>query len=196
MIAYNFPKIDFYVRKILHSISIVNPKTKTNFLFPQRIAEGNDGSVYVTDLGNSRVQVFDGSGNFIKTWGINGSGAGEFNSPQGIAVSENFVFVSDNKLKKIQKFDLDGNFVLQWGVTGKSDGEFKSPRGLFIDNDNLFVADTGNSRIQKFTFDGEYVSAFGSKGVDDSRFLSPVDIVVDSSGNIYVADDFHNTTIQ
>ena len=138
-----------------------------NFLFPQRIAEGNDGSVYVTDLGNSRVQVFDGSGNFIKTWGINGSGAGEFNSPQGIAVSENFVFVSDNKLNKIQKFDLDGNFVLQWGVTGKSDGEFKSPRGLFIDNDNLFVADTGNSRIQKFTFDGEYVSGFGSKGVDD-----------------------------
>ena len=29
-------------------------------------------------------------------WGINGSGAGEFNSPQGIAITEDFVFVSDN----------------------------------------------------------------------------------------------------
>ena len=160
-----------------------------NFLFPQRIAEGNDGSVYVTDLGNSRIQVFDDSGNFTKAWGINGSDPGEFNSPQGIAVSENFVFVSDNKLNKIQKFDLDGNFVLQWGTTGKSNGEFKSPRGLFIDNDSLFVADTGNNRVQKFTFDGEYVSGFGKKGIDDSSFRSPVDLAVDSTGNIFVADD-------
>ena len=112
-------------------------KAPGDFLFPQRIAEGSDGSIYVTDLGNSRIQVFDSSGNFIKTWGINGSGAGEFNSPQGIAVSENFVFVSDNKLNKIQKFDLDGNFVSQWGVTGKSNGEFSSPRGLYIDNESL-----------------------------------------------------------
>ena len=26
-----------------------------NFLFPQRLAEDNDGRVYVTDLGNSRI---------------------------------------------------------------------------------------------------------------------------------------------
>ena len=157
--------------------------------FRERFGDGYVGSVYVTDLGNSSILVFDDSGNFTKAWGINGSDPGEFNSPQGIAVSENFVFVSDNKLNKIQKFDLDGNFVLQWGTTGKSNGEFKSPRGLFIDNDSLFVADTGNNRVQKFTFDGEYVSGFGKQGIDDSSFRSPVDLAVDSTGNIFVADD-------
>ena len=160
----------------------------SNFLFPQRIAEGNDGSIYVTDLGNSRIQIFDSSGNFINTWGMNGSGAGEFNSPQGIAVSENFVFVSDNKLNKIQKFDLDGNFVSQWGEPGKYNGQFNSPSGLFISDEVLFVVDSGNNRVQKFTLEGEYISEFGKKGISDSKFLNPIDIAIDETGNIFVAD--------
>ena len=160
----------------------------SNFLFPQRIAEDNDGSIYVTDLGNSRIQIFDSSGNFINTWGMNGSGAGEFNSPQGIAVSENFVFVSDNKLNKIQKFDLDGNFVSQWGEPGKYNTQFNSPSGLFISDEILFVVDSGNNRIQKFTLDGEYISEFGKKGISDSEFLNPIDIAIDKTGNIFVAD--------
>ena len=100
---------------------------------------------------------------------MNGSGAGEFNSPQGIAVSENFVFVSDNKLNKIQKFDLDGNFVSQWGEPGKYNTQFNSPSGLFISDEILFVVDSGNNRIQKFTLDGEYISEFGKKGISDSE---------------------------
>ena len=128
-----------------------------NFLFPQQISEDNQGNLYVTDLGNSRIQIFDSSGNFINTWGVNGSGAGEFNSPQGIAVTENFVFVSDNILNKIQKFDLDGNFVTEWGIAGNADGEFNSPQGLGINNEILYVVDTGNDRIQKFTLNGVYI---------------------------------------
>ena len=159
-----------------------------NFLFPQRISEDNQGNLYITDLGNSRIQTFDSSGNFINTWGINGSGAGEFNSPQGIAITEDFVFVSDNILHKIQKFDLEGNFITQWGIFGKDDGQFNSPEGLGINNEILYVADTGNNRIQKFTLDGEYISHFGKNGYNDSDLRKPVDLAFDSSGNIYVAD--------
>ena len=159
-----------------------------NFLFPQQISEDNQGNLYVTDLGNSRIQIFDSSGNFINTWGVNGSGAGEFNSPQGIAVTENFVFVSDNILNKIQKFDLDGNFVTEWGIAGNADGEFNSPQGLGINNEILYVVDTGNDRIQKFTLNGVYISEFGKSGFTDSDLRKPVDIAFDSIGNTYVAD--------
>jgi len=76
------------------------------FFNPQNIATDSEGNVYVTDLGNRRVQQFDNDGTFLKAWGSSGSGAGQFNSISGIAVDENSVYVVDNQLSKIQKFDV------------------------------------------------------------------------------------------
>ena len=74
------------------------------------------GNVYVTDLGNMRVQKFNNDGIFLNAWGSQGSGAGQFKSPIGIAIGENStVYVVDSQLNKVQKFDSDGNFAFQWG---------------------------------------------------------------------------------
>ena len=43
-----------------------------------------DGVLYVTDIGNSRVQKFDSDGNFQGEWGTFGIENGEFNRPAGI----------------------------------------------------------------------------------------------------------------
>jgi DNA-binding beta-propeller fold protein YncE len=43
-------------------------------------------NVYVTDLGNNRVQRFTNNGIFVSTWGMIGSEAGQFNNPGRIAV--------------------------------------------------------------------------------------------------------------
>ena len=47
----------------------------------------------VTDLGNARVQVFNLDGSFVRQWGSRGGGAGQFDDPWGVAVSEGKVFV-------------------------------------------------------------------------------------------------------
>ena len=78
------------------------------FLSPQHLAFDSENNVYVTDLGNSRVQKFDSTGNFLTEWGTRGTNSGEFGHPTGIAVSDEFVFVVDNKNHDIQKFTLDG----------------------------------------------------------------------------------------
>ena len=67
------------------------------FLSPQHLAFDSENNIYVTDLGNSRVQKFDSAGNFLAEWGNRGSNDGEFGYPTGIAVSNEFVFVVDNK---------------------------------------------------------------------------------------------------
>ena len=64
------------------------------FLSPQHLAFDSENNVYVTDLGNSRVQKFDSTGNFLIEWGNRGSSDGEFGHPTGIAVSDEFVFVA------------------------------------------------------------------------------------------------------
>ena len=77
------------------------------FLNPQHIAIDSQDNVYVTDLGNARVQKFDSNGNFIAEWGSQGKNPGEFGHPSGIAISDEFVFVADSRNHDVQKFDLD-----------------------------------------------------------------------------------------
>jgi len=163
------------------------------FSFPQSIATDSSGNVYVTDLGNMRIQKFDNNGMFLNSWGSMGSGSGEFNSPSGIAVYENYVFVVDNQLNNIQKFDLDGNFIAKWGSEGSNIGQFSLPNGIAIGNNGtVFVADTGNSRIQKFTSEGDFVFEFGKIGNVAGTLLSPKGIVIDNQGNVYVSDPGQN----
>ena len=160
-----------------------------NFLYPQHVAVDSENNIYVTDLGNSRVQKFDDQGNFIGAWGANGRDAGQFGYPSGIAIADDHVFVVDKKLHKVQKFDTAGNFVTQWGDIGNGNGEFRSPNGITISEDKfVHVVDTGNSRIQTFTFDGEYVSQFGQSGKRAGNFVSPIDVAVDETGKFFVTD--------
>jgi len=163
------------------------------FYNPQNLATDSDGNVYVTDLGNRRVQKFDNNGIFLKTWGTAGSEPGQFNSISGIAVDQNSVYVVDNQLNKIQKFDLDGKFVTQWGIQGKSTGQFMSPSGIAIGNNGtVLVVDTGNHRIQEFSEDGDFIMQFGTSGTSKGQFISPVGITLDSESNIYVSDPASN----
>ena len=61
------------------------------FSFPQDLAVDSGGNVYVSDYGNRRIQKFDNDGNFLHTWGIKGSGNGQFQAPAGIAIGGDYV---------------------------------------------------------------------------------------------------------
>ncbi|MCH2672707.1 MAG: hypothetical protein MK011_10600, partial [Dehalococcoidia bacterium] len=76
---------------------------------PSGIAVASDGSVYVPDTGNHRIQKFTSEGGFVTKWGTQGTGDGEFDEPTGVAVaSDGSVYVADSWNDRIQKF-LPGN---------------------------------------------------------------------------------------
>ncbi len=61
--------------------------------------------VYVTEVGNNRVQKFDAEGHFISMWGTGGTRPGEFGNLHGIIVdNEGHVYVGDTANHRIQKF--------------------------------------------------------------------------------------------
>ena len=51
------------------------------------VAVASDGSVYVTDYSNHRIQRFTSEGVFVSKWGTQGSGDGDFIGPRGVSVA-------------------------------------------------------------------------------------------------------------
>jgi predicted membrane-bound mannosyltransferase/DNA-binding beta-propeller fold protein YncE len=133
---------------------VSTPIGNGTFNEPWGIAVGPDGSVYVTDTWNHRVQKFTASGKFIKAWGIFGQGEtpDSFYGPRGLAVdAEGRVYVTDTGNKRIVVFDADGNFITQFGSAGFDPGQFDEPVGVTVDkNGAVYVVDTWNQRIQTF----------------------------------------------
>ena len=163
------------------------------FAFPQGVAIDPFGNVYVTDLGNNRVEKFDNNGNFLSNIGAKGSGSGQFSAPVGIAITNNAIYVVDNVNDKVQKFDLSGNFISQWGSKGSNNGAFLLPKGIAVDSSgDVYVADTGNNRVEKFDGNGTFLLNIGQSGLDAGQFLSPSAVAVDSNGAIYVTDSGGN----
>ncbi|MEW6400835.1 MAG: flippase activity-associated protein Agl23 [Chloroflexota bacterium] len=173
------------------------PADPGTFNEPWGIAVGPDGSVYVSDTWNHRVQKFTSTGQFIKQWGFFGQGEvpDAFYGPRGLAVnSRGDVFVADTGNKRIVVFDADGNFVTEFGGAGFDPGLFDEPVGVAVDHEGIvYVADTWNQRIQTFfpSEDGqEYVPAkqwdvygwFG-QSTENKPFIA-----VNDAGHVFITD--------
>ena len=114
----------------------------------------------------NQVRKLASDGSLIVKWGTFGSADGEFNSPKGIAVSQNGnVYVTDCGNQRIQKFSTQlVTFMTKWGSEGNGDGQFRFDTqelsmGFYraggycggYASGNVYVADTLNHRVQKFT---------------------------------------------
>ncbi|MGH9954982.1 MAG: hypothetical protein ACRD39_04895, partial [Nitrososphaeraceae archaeon] len=76
---------------------------------PGGIAIDSSDNIFVVDVDNDRVQVFDVNGNFITKWGSAGSANGQFEDPIGVAVgAEGRVYVTDEENARIQVFSRGG----------------------------------------------------------------------------------------
>jgi len=158
------------------------------FYDPRSVAVAPDGTVYVADTYNHRIQRFSASGAFLGTWGARGSGDGQFDSPHGVAVApDGTVYVADTLNHRIQRFSADGTFLGKWGSEGSGDGRFEYPEGVAVAPDGtVYVAD--DFRIQHFSATGAFLGTWGSEGSGDGQSLYPSGIAVAPDGTIYVAD--------
>ena len=126
----------------------------------------------------------------VLSFGGEGSSAGMFDLPWGVAVNErNEIAVTDGDNNRVQIFSSDGTYLRSFGSMGDQEGEFNEPTGIaYLNNGNTVVADSENNRLQIFTEQGEYLTQIGGEGNLDHQFNYPWGLSVDSDGNIIVAD--------
>ena len=130
---------------------------------------------------------------FVKKWGTEGTGNGQFKNPVDVAVYGNYVYVLDHNNARVQKFDRDGNYISQWGSFGSGDSQFKYPQSIAVDSSgNVYVGDTNNACVKKFDGNGNYLSKFGSGGSGDGQFDPVCGVDIDNNGYIYVADAYNH----
>jgi DNA-binding beta-propeller fold protein YncE len=170
------------------------------FQSPSAIAVAPDGSLYVADSLNHRIQHFSPSGEVLQIWGQFGDATqgdapgGRFNEPWGVAVApDGTVYVADTWNYRIQKFTADGQFLSMWQAFGPDGTDvFYGPRGIAVDaHGRVLVVDTGNKRVVVFDADGNYLTQFGGAGLEPGQFDEPVGIALDGNGNVYVTDTWN-----
>ncbi|MBI2566270.1 MAG: glycosyltransferase family 39 protein [Candidatus Schekmanbacteria bacterium] len=154
-----------------------------DFREPRGIARGPDGSIYVVDMRNFRIQRFAADGRFLDAWGAEGEAVGKFKDATGLAVtSDGFVLVADTWNHRIQKLDATGRML---GVF--ADG-FYGPRDVKEGPDGtVYVSDTGNGKVVVFARSGTRLREIGERGDADGLMRDPIGLAV-RGDTVFVAD--------
>jgi RHS repeat-associated protein len=120
-----------------------------------------DGSIYVSDTGNNRVEAFNGhTGEYNSTFGTTGEGNGQFKEPTGITVDESGnIYVADSGNKRIEVFNPEGKYQSKVITSA-------TPTGLAINGDTLYVIEGGTLIDEYEVYFGTYrkLSTFGNAG--------------------------------
>ena len=161
------------------------------FEYPDDIAIGPNGLLYVADENNYRIQAIDAAGNPMGSpW------TGMFEYPDGIAVDINgTVHVcerGDYSPPRITAHDA-GDGTIVHSFAGWS--EFSSPDDVAATSVDgtvyVYVADTYNSRIRKFSYDSttgySHVLSWDGSGTAGELY-DPCGVTVAPDGSVYVAD--------
>ncbi len=153
--------------------------------YPVAAVSDASGAIYVADVGNAKVMVYEGSGRYRTSYAVDKS------KPVALAINERLgiLYVVDRQQHRVIAFDKQGRQLFTFGSFGDSNGNFNVPLAIAIGaDDKLYVLDSGNFRVQVFDARGAYLSKFGSVGDRAGLFANPKGIALDSAGHIYVTD--------
>lgn len=120
------------------------------FAYPNGIAVAEDGTIFVADSNNGRVQIFDSHGSFLRLF------EGKLSLPRGVVVDKSQrVHVTDALFHKVFVFDKKGNFLFSYG-NGKAGlgTDLAVPNGIAFNDKapKLFITDRGKDCVSVWKY--------------------------------------------
>ena len=170
-------------------------QTFTDLKGPRGLAITREGCLIVVEDGKHCITIIDPSkGRKIKSIGRRGTGQVQFDSPEGVAVTQDRrIVVTEFCNHRLQVLTAEGAFIATVGSEGSQPLQFNRPKGVAVHrNGQVFVSDTDNNRVQVLNADLTFSHCFGSKGTQPGNFNHLQDIAIDADGMVYVADLSNN----
>ncbi len=127
------------------------PAPPEELLYPDGLAVGTDGIVYVTDAGHDCIKVFSEDGKFLREWGVKGIKPGNLNAAGGIEFDSAGRFhEADAANHRIQMFTPEGKFLGEWYLPDAGKLKVWAPTCLRPAGSKfLYVSDFPENRIYK-----------------------------------------------
>ena len=167
------------------------------FSWPEDAAVAPDGSVWLADTRNSRLQRWPSnlSTTGVTDVGSKGSGVGQFNYIEGLSVAgDGVVWVADSNNNRIETYNPIGRKFAVYGTAGVGTCQFKNPEAVVATaGGKIYVADSLNNRIVEMTVSTGACTGFTatySTGINN-----PQGITVAPDGTIWVANAGDNNIV-
>ncbi|KAL4424699.1 hypothetical protein ABPG77_004506 [Micractinium sp. CCAP 211/92] len=164
-----------------------------------------DGTLYVADVYNDRIQKLHENGTVIAVFGngVQGSGPRQWNQPRDIAMSPDGteLFVLDSGNQRVKVLGLSGTLKFSFGENGHGRGNFLMPVGVATGPSGVYITDTFYPRVQKFDYNGNFLWTMGEQGQEDGQFAFPMGCAVAVNVRLentvvpevlYVADQYNS----
>ncbi|MHB8172467.1 MAG: NHL repeat-containing protein [Thermincolia bacterium] len=148
------------------------------------IPPGSKKRLIVSELGNSRVQVFDLQGKSLGLFPFQGPAPV---SPTAMTMDDQGrLYVVDKASQEILIYTSEGELL---SVIGKGlQNGFQYPMGIAIaSNEQVIISDSGNGVVKIMDFQGEFLRNAFFKEIG-GLFINPRGITLDQYGNLYVAE--------
>ncbi len=197
---YLLNKTPLVIADVMHTVKkVTKPADYTpNFVFnitpdqgqfqkPMGVAVDFYGRIFVTDVADATVKVFNANGKKVGTLGGRGENPGQFVYPNCITVdNQDRILVGDFKKGSIEIFNRKGKYQTTWDKN--SLGTDISPLALAVDDkDNVYVADR-SGKVVIISSKGKVLHQFGKPGALKGYLSYPNGIAVAKNGDIYVSD--------
>jgi DNA-binding beta-propeller fold protein YncE len=158
--------------------------------------------------------------NQVATFGSPGSGAGQLQGPEGVAVApaSGNLYVADTGNDRVDVFSATGTFIdafgwgvadgqpraevctasCQAGIAGSGPGQFSSPTTIAIGAtvipaaSKVYVGDAGNNAVEKFDADGAFIATIDGTSTPQGHFQFLVGVAADQNGDLWTADGSTN----
>jgi sugar lactone lactonase YvrE len=119
-----------------------------------QVTAAKDGTVYVTDSGNFRVQAFNPDGTHKLSFGTVGRKIGNFARPKGISTdAEGNIYVVDSAFGNFQIFNSKAQLLMFIGQRSQQDlpAQYMLPAGITVDEDGrVYVVDQFFRKVDIF----------------------------------------------
>jgi DNA-binding beta-propeller fold protein YncE len=160
------------------------------FSWPEDAAVAPDGSLWLADTRNSRLQRWPAN---LATAGVTdvgskGSGVGQFNYIEGVAVdSSGVVWVADTNNNRIESYNPSNHKFAVFGSKGGGTCQFDGPEGVAVGaGGKVYVADTLNDRIVEMSDSSSACTGFVA--TYSAGLNAPQGVALAGDGTVWAAD--------